>query len=47
MLDLDAPGEVLQAAGRVLDAATVHGARYSDATVTVTEIDTERCGQTG
>ncbi|WP_405009664.1 aldo/keto reductase [Kitasatospora sp. NBC_01539] len=40
-LHLDLPGEVLDAAGRLLNAATVHGARYNEATLA--EIDTERC----
>ncbi|MGC0327531.1 aryl-alcohol dehydrogenase-like predicted oxidoreductase [Streptomyces sp. SAI-170] len=44
-LDVDVPGEVLDAAGRVLNATTVHGARYHEATLT--EIDTERCGRAG
>ncbi|MFH8519648.1 aldo/keto reductase [Streptomyces gelaticus] len=41
----EVPGEVLDAAGRVLNAATVHGARYNEATLA--EIDTERCGRAG
>ncbi|MFE9097278.1 aldo/keto reductase [Streptomyces sp. NPDC007264] len=45
VLDLDLPGEALDAAGRVLNAATVHGARYNE--TTLTEIDTERCGTAG
>ncbi|WP_455357322.1 aldo/keto reductase [Streptomyces sp. SYSU K217416] len=44
-LDLDVPGEALDAAGRVLNAATVHGSRYNKATLA--EIDTERCGRAG
>ncbi|MGO4636563.1 aldo/keto reductase [Streptomyces sp. 2RAF24] len=44
-LDAEVPGEVLDAAGRVLNAATVHGARYNE--VTLAEIDTERCGRAG
>lgn len=44
-LDLDVPREALDAAGRVLNAATVRGARYSEATLA--EIDTERCGRAG
>ncbi|MCX4984343.1 aldo/keto reductase [Streptomyces sp. NBC_00572] len=44
-LDLDVPAEALEAAERVLNAATVHGARYND--VTLAEIDTERCGRAG
>ncbi|MFJ5231348.1 aldo/keto reductase [Kitasatospora sp. NPDC088391] len=45
VLDLDVPAEVLDAAGRVLSDATVHGARYAEATLP--EIDTERCGAAG
>ncbi|MGW1513006.1 aldo/keto reductase [Streptomyces sp. NPDC002394] len=44
-LDTDVPGEVLDTAGRILNATTVHGARYNEATLT--EIDTERCGRAG
>ncbi|MFD3533315.1 aldo/keto reductase [Streptomyces sp. NPDC058664] len=44
-LDLDVPGEALEAAEHVLNAATVHGARYNEATLA--EIDTERCGRAG
>ena len=35
----DHRADVLEAAGRILDASTVHGARYAPATLT--EIDTE------
>ncbi|MYS84163.1 aldo/keto reductase [Streptomyces sp. SID5474] len=45
VLDLDLPGQALRAAGEVLNAATVHGARYNEATLR--EIDTERCGSAG
>ncbi|MER7762420.1 aldo/keto reductase [Streptomyces sp. NPDC097619] len=45
VLDLDVPAEVLAAAGRILDAGTVRGLRYNEATLT--EIDTERCGRAG
>ncbi|MFE0700778.1 aldo/keto reductase [Streptomyces sp. NPDC058872] len=45
VLDLAIPGEVLAAAGRVLNDGTVHGARYHEATLA--EIDTERCGRAG
>ncbi|MEU0401907.1 aldo/keto reductase [Streptomyces sp. NPDC006197] len=45
VLDLDVPGEALDAAGRVLSGTTVHGARYNEATLA--EIDTERCGRAG
>ncbi|MEU2631806.1 aldo/keto reductase [Kitasatospora sp. NPDC007106] len=45
VLDLAVPGEALDAAGEVLDSATVHGARYHEATLA--EIDTERCGAAG
>ncbi|GAA1113976.1 aldo/keto reductase [Kitasatospora arboriphila] len=45
VLDLAVPGEALDAAGEVLDSATVHGARYNEATLA--EIDTERCGAAG
>ncbi|MCF2531020.1 aldo/keto reductase [Yinghuangia soli] len=45
VLDLVLPDEVLRAAGDVLNAATVHGARYNEATLP--EIDTERCGIAG
>ncbi|WP_075003771.1 aldo/keto reductase [Streptacidiphilus jiangxiensis] len=44
-LDLAVPAEALDAAGRILDATTVHGARYND--TTLAEIDTERCGRAG
>ncbi|MET9659001.1 aldo/keto reductase [Streptomyces sp. NPDC006510] len=44
-VNVEVPGEVLDAAGRVLNAATVHGARYNEATLA--EIDTERCGRAG
>lgn len=45
VLDLDIPSEALNAAGHVLNAATVHGARYNE--TTLEEIDTERCGTAG
>ncbi|MEU6624898.1 aldo/keto reductase [Streptomyces litmocidini] len=45
VLDLDVPGEALDAADHVLDATTVHGARYDESTLA--EIDTERCGRAG
>ncbi|MFI6585611.1 aldo/keto reductase [Embleya sp. NPDC050493] len=45
VLELDVPAQALEAAGRVLNAATVHGSRYNDATLA--EIDTERCGAAG
>lgn len=45
VLDLDVPGEVLVAAGRVLSGMTVHGARYGEATLA--ETDTERYGRAG
>ncbi|SFY43314.1 aldo/keto reductase [Streptomyces atratus] len=45
VLDTEIPAGVLDAAGRVLNATTVHGARYNEATLT--EIDTERCGRVG
>ncbi|MFJ8438825.1 aldo/keto reductase [Kitasatospora griseola] len=45
VLDAAVPDEALHAAGLVLNAATVHGARYNEATLA--EIDTERCGQAG
>ncbi|WP_306311357.1 aldo/keto reductase [Streptomyces hydrogenans] len=45
VLALDVPRDVLDAAGRVLDATTVHGPRYNEATLA--EIDTERCGRAG
>nr|WP_052391507.1 aldo/keto reductase [Streptomyces sp. NRRL B-24484] len=45
VLDLAVPAEALDAAGAVLDSATVHGARYNEATLA--EIDTERCGAAG
>ncbi|WP_446697020.1 aldo/keto reductase [Streptomyces roseofulvus] len=45
VLDLDVPDEVLEAAGRVLNASTVHGPRYNEAALA--EIDTERCGRAG
>ncbi|MFJ9448106.1 aldo/keto reductase [Kitasatospora sp. NPDC101235] len=44
-LDVDVSDEALDAAGRVLNASTVHGARYNEATLA--EIDTERCGHAG
>ncbi|MEU8617525.1 aldo/keto reductase [Streptomyces sp. NPDC048623] len=44
-LDADVPGEVLAMAGRVLNAATVRGARYNEAALA--EVDTERCGRAG
>lgn len=44
-VDVEVPGEVLDAAGRVLNAATVYGARYNEATLA--EIDTECCGWAG
>ncbi|MGT2531624.1 aldo/keto reductase [Streptomyces nojiriensis] len=44
-LGLEVAGEVLDAAGRVLNATTVHGPRYNGATLA--EIDTERCGPAG
>lgn len=44
-LDPDVPGKALEAAGQVLNAATVHGARYNESTLA--EIDTERCGRAG
>jgi aryl-alcohol dehydrogenase-like predicted oxidoreductase len=44
-LDTDVPPQVLVAAGEVLNAETVHGPRYNDATLA--EIDTERCGAAG
>ncbi|MBL1102073.1 aldo/keto reductase [Streptomyces sp. 205] len=45
VLDVEVPGEVLDAAGRVLNAATVNGPRYNEATLA--EIDTERGGRAG
>ncbi|WP_426367641.1 aldo/keto reductase [Streptomyces sp. E-08] len=45
VLDLAVPDEVLDAADRVLNATTVHGARYNESTLA--EIDTERCGGAG
>ncbi|GAA5077575.1 aldo/keto reductase [Streptomyces similanensis] len=45
VLDVEVPGELLASAGRVLNDATVHGARYNEATLA--EIDTERCGRAG
>ncbi|MFD1659192.1 aldo/keto reductase [Streptomyces caeni] len=45
VLDLDVPSEAVDAAGQVLNAATVHGARYNE--TTLAEIDTERCGTAG
>ncbi|WP_017242070.1 aldo/keto reductase [Streptomyces sp. SS] len=45
VLDAVVPAEVLDAAGRVLNASTVHGARYNEAALA--EIDTERCGRAG
>lgn len=45
VLDLDVPDDALDAAGQVLNAATVHGARYNE--TTLAEIDTERCGTAG
>ncbi|MFD9125656.1 aldo/keto reductase [Kitasatospora sp. NPDC059571] len=45
VLDLAPPGEALDAAGRVLNSTTVHGARYNEDTLA--EIDTERCGAAG
>lgn len=39
------PDDALAAAGRVLNAETVRGPRYADATLA--EIDTERCGAAG
>ncbi|MFJ7959213.1 aldo/keto reductase [Streptomyces sp. NPDC096319] len=45
VIDLDVPGEALDAADRVLNATTVHGARYDESTLA--EIDTERCGRAG
>ncbi|MFB7449582.1 aldo/keto reductase [Streptomyces sp. NPDC056194] len=44
-LGVEVPGEVLDAAGRLLNSATVHGPRYNEATLA--EIDTERCGRAG
>ena len=45
VLDVEVPTDALDAAGRVLNADTVHGSRYPDATLL--EIDTERCGAAG
>jgi aryl-alcohol dehydrogenase-like predicted oxidoreductase len=45
VLDLDIPSDVLDRAGQVLNAATVHGARYNE--TTLAEINTERCGRAG
>ncbi|MEU2133788.1 aldo/keto reductase [Streptomyces sp. NPDC018352] len=45
VLDAEVPAEALDAAGRVLNATTVHGSRYNEATLP--EIDTERCGRAG
>jgi aryl-alcohol dehydrogenase-like predicted oxidoreductase len=45
VLGLDIPAAALDAAGTVLGAQSVHGARYNDATLA--EIDTERCGAAG
>jgi aryl-alcohol dehydrogenase-like predicted oxidoreductase len=45
VLDLDIPSEALKAAGQVLNATTVRGARYNQ--MTLEEIDTERCGTAG
>ncbi|WP_309235569.1 aldo/keto reductase [Streptomyces sp. TRM64462] len=45
VLDAEVPAGVLEAAGRVLNATTGHGARYPEATLP--EIDTERCGRAG
>lgn len=44
-LELDVPAAALEEAGQVLNAETVHGPRYNDATLA--EIDTERCGNAG
>ncbi|MFJ2865918.1 aldo/keto reductase [Kitasatospora sp. NPDC087314] len=45
VLDLRVAGEALDAAGAVLNSATVHGPRYNEATLA--EIDTEPCGPAG
>ncbi|GAA4832849.1 aldo/keto reductase [Kitasatospora terrestris] len=45
VLDLAVPAEALEAAGAVLNATTVHGPRYDEATLA--GIDTERCGPAG
>ncbi|MFC8508037.1 aldo/keto reductase [Streptomyces sp. NPDC057411] len=45
VLGLDVPAGALDAAGRVLNAGTVHGPRYPEASLA--EIDTERCGRAG
>ncbi|RKE23330.1 aldo/keto reductase [Streptomyces sp. TLI_171] len=45
VLDLAVPAELLEQAGRILSADTVHGSRYAAATLP--EIDTERCGAAG
>mgnify|MGYP001765294678 CR=1 FL=1 len=44
-LDLEVPEEALRRAGEVLNAGSVHGSRYAEATLA--EIDTERCGAAG
>ncbi len=43
--DLELSVDVLEAAGEILNADTVHGARYN--ATTLPEIDTERCGAAG
>ncbi|MFF0567542.1 aldo/keto reductase [Streptomyces sp. NPDC004041] len=45
VLDLDVSGGALETAGWVLNSATVHGARYNEATLA--EIDTECFGRAG